>query len=448
MQKNAKTVPMKFFFGVPSCVPASPIEKSGAVIGADEVEKLINEQDFYYLSEMMNFPGVVYNDKDVWEKLQATKKAGKRIDGHAPGLEGENLKKYIDAGITTDHECSSLKEATEKIELGMKVLIREGSAAKNFDNLVPLLVEHSDSIMFCTDDCHPDYLKEGHINKVVARAVSLGYDLFDVIKVACVNPIEHYGLPLGHVRVNDPANFVVVNDIESFEVLETHIDGKKVYSNKSIDLVSTDAVPPPFPFRDKFEKNRLNVIATGEKINVIGAIEGELITKWLNEDSPVQIGEEVVTDSKNDFLKIVLLDRYENTNPVVGFIRGFGLKSGAIAASIAHDSHHIIAVGCDDTSIDEALEWIVNNRGGLCFAKSHKVEGISLPFFGLMTNKDGGEVSERYEEINQQVKQNGCTLASPFMTASFMALTVIPELKIYHKGLFDGTKFQHVELFG
>jgi adenine deaminase len=250
------------------------------------------------------------------------------------------------------------------------------------------------------------------------------------------------------VRVNDPANFVVVNDIESFEVLETHIDGKKVYSNKSIDLVSTDAVPPPFPFRDKFEKNRLNVIVTGEKINVIGAIEGELITKWLNEDSPVQMGEEVVTDSKNDFLKIVLLDRYENTNPVVGFIRGFGLKSGAIAASIAHDSHHIIAVGCDDTSIDEALEWIVNNRGGLCFAKSHKVEGISLPFFGLMTNKDGGEVSERYEEINQQVKQNGCTLASPFMTASFMALTVIPELKIYHKGLFDGTKFQHVELFG
>jgi len=447
MQKDANNTPMKIFFGVPSCVPASPLEKSGAVLGAEDVEELIHEKEFYFLSEMMNFPGVIFNNNEVWRKLRAANKAGKPIDGHAPGLVGEDLKKYADAGITTDHECSTIEEAIEKIKLGMKILIRVGSAAKNFINLIPLIKDHRDSVMFCTDDCHPDYLKQGHINKIVARAISMGHDLYDVLKAACINPIVHYKLPVGLIKPNQPADFVVVNSLESFDVLETHINGECVFYNQEVQFNPSSIAPPIFPVRNKFEKKKLKVVSEGQIINIIGVIEGELITKWLKEKTPVGIGEEVVASSKNDFLKIVLLDRYENANPIVGFIRGFGLKQGAIAASIAHDSHHIIAVGCDDLSIDSALEWIVNNRGGLCFAKNNKLEGIPLPFFGLMTNHEGLEISKLYERLNEIVKQNGCALASPYMTASFMGLTVIPALKIYNKGLFDGSKFKHVNLF-
>jgi adenine deaminase len=447
MIQNAKKVPMHFFFGVPSCVPASPFEKSGALINAKEVEKLLGEKDFHFLAEMMNFPGVVYKDKEVIQKIEAAKKVNKPVDGHAPGLTGEQLFNYINSGITTDHECSNIEEAEEKIKLGMKILIREGSAAKNFISLVPLIKKHPKSVMFCTDDCHPDYLETGHINRIVARAVAEGYNLYDVLSAATINPMEHYNLPLGRLRVNDWADFVIVKDLKSFEVLTSYIKGNQIFNKGKVlfDIKHEDKIF--FSFRKNHIKNHLQVIAETKEINVIGAMDGELYTHWLKEEVVTSIGEVIQIRPENDFLKIVLLDRYSDNPPVVGFIRGFGLKKGAIAASIAHDSHHILSIGCDDHSIDLALEWIVKNRGGLCYSLGNKVEGITLPYFGLMTNDDGINVSKNYKLLNKKVKENGCVLSSPFMTASFMALTVIPELKIYHDGLFDGINFKKTSLF-
>jgi adenine deaminase len=447
MIENGKTVPMKFFFGVPSCVPASPMEKSGAILSAKEVAALLEENDFFFLAEMMNFPGVVYNDADVHSKLQAAKKVGKPIDGHAPGLMGDSLAKYVSSGITTDHECSTIEEAKEKIHLGMKVQIREGSAAKNFDNLSSLITEYTNNIMFCTDDCHPDYLEKGHINKIVARAVKAGYNIYDVLTIATINPIKHYNLPVGYLQLNQQADIAVVNNLTDFDVIETYIDGELVFANSTISFNSTEPIPEKFQFRSGYNLNDLKVVSEGPRINVIEAMEGELITNWLVEQTPVEIGEIILPNPDKDFLKIVLLDRYSEAKPVVAFIKGFGFKKGAIAASIAHDSHHIIAIGCDDKSIGNALDWILKNRGGICFAENGKADGIALPYFGLMTNEKGENVSKRYKELNQKVKHSGCSLGSPFMTASFMALTVIPKLKIYHNGLFDGDKFKTVSLF-
>jgi adenine deaminase len=447
MVDNAKTVPLKFFFGVPSCVPASPLEKSGATLNAKDIKRLIEEPSFYFLAEMMNFPGVVTGDLDVMNKLEATQNVYKPIDGHAPGLAGEDLVKYAKAGISTDHECSTVSEAVEKIQLGMKILIREGSAAKNFNNLIPLIKDYPKQVMFCTDDCHPDYLEKGHINKVVARAISGGYNLYDVLYAASINPILHYNLPVGRLRINDPADFIIVNDLENFNVLSTFINGEEVFSKGQVNFTMPEVTPPKFSFRQTANSLNLDVVCKGKEINVIGAVEGELITSWLVEKSPVNEGEIVKADPENDFLKIVLLDRYSEAEPVIAFIRGFGFKKGAIAASIAHDSHHILAVGCDDSSIQLALEWVISSKGGLCYAVDGLVEGISLPYFGLMTNKPGVEVSKQYHKLNSLLQENRSSLTSPFMTASFMALTVIPELKIYHNGLFDALNFEQVSLF-
>jgi len=446
MQANSQKVPFKFFFGVPSCVPASPLEKSGAVLDAKQVSGLIAEENFYFLAEMMNFPGVINYDEEVTRKISAAKKSNKPIDGHVPGLIGEMLQKYVSSGISTDHECSTQAEAEEKIRLGMKIQIREGSAAKNFDNLSPLLSKYPKDVMFCTDDCHPDYLKQGHINKIVSRAMAKGHDLFDTIYAATITPIEHYNLPLGKLRIGDPADFILVNNLEDFEVIETHIQGRLVYKDGNVQFSQPNEKPDNFIFRDKFIGD-LSVIATGSKMHLIEAIDGELLTKNLLIDAPVEQGNEVFANPQNDILKIVLLDRYSNTLPQVAFIKGFGLKKGALAASIAHDSHHIVAVGCDDISLKASLKWVVSNRGGLCFFNGEEGDGLQLPYFGLMTDENGEKVSRVYEQLNQKVKEFGCSLESPFMTASFMALTVIPEIKINHNGLFDSINFKTISLF-
>jgi adenine deaminase len=445
MISDAEDVPMGFYFGIPSCVPASPLEKSGAVITAEDVEKLITNKDFYFLAEMMNFPGVLHDDEEVMKKLRLAKENGKPIDGHAPGLKGNDAEKYAKAGIATDHECNTIEEAREKIELGMKVLIREGSAARNFETLIPLINEHADMLMFCTDDCHPDYLMNGHINKVVHRAVKKGYDLFDVLKVACVNPVLHYNLPLGLLRLGDPADFVVVDDLMDFKVLETWLKGKPVFKNEKPGFETEENYPPPFPFRKTYQPGKLTVEVAGSQMNVMEAKDGDLFTGWLVEDC--NYGEEVKIDTANDLLKIVLLDRYSEDPPVVAFIKGFGLKKGAMACSVAHDSHHIIAVGCDDDSLDYALEWVVKNKGGMCFAVNAEILGIPLPYFGLMSDADVSEMASDYEKLSTLAKKNGSSLEAPFMTLSFMALTVIPELKINHKGLFDGKAFRNISLF-
>lgn len=445
MMKDGKTTPLGFFFGAPSCVPASPLEKSGAYISGPDVEKLLKREDFYYLSEMMNFPGVVYDDPDVWHKLDAARRLGKPVDGHAPGLSGAHLKKYAEAGISTDHECSTLEEAKEKLAHGMKILIREGSAARNFENLASLISDYKDQLMFCTDDCHPDYLMRGHINKLVSRAVKLGYDLFDVLQIACINPVKHYKLPVGFPEVGQKADFTVVNDLVDFNVLKTYIDGVPVYSDGAAQFAWQKNKQPGFPFRSIFEKGNLLVTAETSQMNVIQAMEGELVTEW--EVIPCEKDKEIIARPDEDLLKLVLLDRYSETPPVVAFIKGFGLKKGALACSIAHDSHHIIAVGCNDDSLDDALEWVVKQKGGLCISFAGKTSGVALPYFGLMTDVYGPDIAFDYEALNKQAVAFGSKLRSPFMTLSFMALTVIPKLKINHNGLFDGIKFQNTSLF-
>ncbi len=445
MIADGATVPMQFFFGAPSCVPASPLEKSGAVITAADVDEMMRRPEFYFLSEMMNFPGVVHDDPEVHQKLRSAQNMNKPIDGHAPGLSGDGLKKYAHAGIHTDHECSTLEEAIEKLELGMKILIREGSAAKNFDNLISLMKPYSDNLMFCTDDCHPDYLKQGHINKLVSRAVKAGFDLYDVLKVACINPVKHYHLPVGLLKVGDRADLAVVDNPEDFKVLSTYVAGVPVYEGGEVQFTLSAALAPAFPFRGKHESGHLKVTAKGNFVNTIKAIDGELITGW--EKHPCTAEEEVKIQPEADFLKLVLLDRYEDTAPVVAFIKGFGMKEGALACSVAHDSHHIVAVGCDDASIDKALHWVVESQGGMCVVNGGEVEGIALPYFGLMTDKSGRETAKDYEQLSQKALACGSHLSSPFMTLSFMALTVIPHLKINHNGLFDGQTFQSVSLF-
>jgi adenine deaminase len=447
MINNSKQVPLRFFFGVPSCVPASPMEKSGFVLDSKIVSELISKQDFYFLAEMMNYPGVVSEDIEVGKKLLSAKNSNKPIDGHAPGLKDDKLEKYVNSGISTDHECSTLEEAKQKIALGMKVQIREGSAAKNFETLSELITDYSNSLMFCTDDCHPDYLEKGHINKIVARAISKGFNIYDVLQIACINPIKHYNLPVSPIHVGCKASFVVVNNLVDFNIQETYIEGQKVFDGTKLLFSTTNSARPFFPFIDSHQKGNIEVKSEGKLINVIGAIEGELVTKWLVEDLKIEKGEKVNANPTKDLLKIVLLDRYTNSTPVVAFIKGFGLKRGAIASSVAHDSHHIIAIGADDTSIDNALEWVVEKKGGLCFANEDVVRGIALPYFGLMTDDNCEIIAEQYKSLNDLVKDSGSNLASPFMTASFMALTVIPELKINHSGLFDVGKFCSTPLF-
>lgn len=448
MVEDSKTVPLKFFFGVPSCVPASPLEKSGAIIGHQQVHDLLSEPDFYFLAEMMNFPGVINEDQDVVHKIKASQKFSKPIDGHAPGLVGKNLEKYINSGISTDHECSSIDEARTKISLGQIVQIREGSAAKNFSALSPLIEDYPQSLMFCTDDCHPDYLEVGHINKIVARAIAKGYDLFSVLTIAILLPQKHYGFSLGKLVENDLADFILVDNLEDFNVIETYINGSSVF-HKDLGVFPLQEVPKPnFSFRTLVPSiENLKVVARGESMNVIEALPGELFTNWIKVPVKQPIGQEVLPNFNEDIIKIVLLDRYHNSDPVVGFIKGFKLKKGAIAASIAHDSHHILAVGANDDSLITALNWVVNNRGGLCFADGDNVDGIPLPYFGLMTDTNGYEVSKNYQKLNDQVSKAGTELSAPFMTASFMALTVIPNLKINHNGLFDVIKFTSVPLF-
>jgi len=445
MIEDGKTVPVRFFFGAPSCVPASPLEVSGAVITASHIDEMLAREEFYYLSEMMNFPGVLHDDPEVWQKLKSAHHYSKPIDGHAPGLTGNDLRKYVGSGIVTDHECSNVNEALEKLSLGMKILIREGSAAKNFDNLMPLIASHPDRLMFCTDDCHPDYLLKGHINRLVARAIKQGFDLYDVIRIACINPVLHYKLPVGLPAVGQRADFILVEDLVSFRVTATYIGGDAVFENNQVGFSMKKASKPSYPFRKTFAADMLKVVANHGQMNVIRAIDGELITLW--EKVACTKGVEVVAHPENDLLKIVLLDRYSESPPVVAFISGFGLKQGALACSIAHDSHHVIAVGCDDESLQSALQWIVQNRGGMCIAHKEMVEGIALPFYGLMTDKPCAQVADEYEKLGKKARSFGSVLGAPFMTLSFMALTVIPNLKINHNGLFDGVAFKNIDLF-
>ena len=446
MIDNGKKVPFHFFFGAPSCVPATTFETAGAMIDSDQITELLASNEIYYLSEMMNFPGVLYNDPEVIKKISAAHKSGKPVDGHAPGLRGEDAKKYIAAGISTDHECFTMDEALDKLGLGMKILIREGSAAKNFEALYPLLDTHTNNIMLCSDDKHPDSLLEGHINQLCARAVAKGIDKFNVLQAACINPIDHYKLPTGKMKVGDPANFIVVNDLISFEVTTTYINGLMVAEKgKSyiapIKEKTINQFDAAFILAAKLKMYTKDYPNQNGLIPVIEAIDGQLITNciWM---SPTEKEDCLVTNTQSDVLKMVVYNRYKSAPPSIAFIKNFGFTHGAIASTVAHDSHNIIAVGVDDESITTAINSVIQEKGGVSCVNKTETKILPLPVAGLMSIADPYEVAEQYTIIDAMSKALGSQLGSPFMTLSFMALLVIPHLKLSDQGLFDGDQFK------
>ena len=449
MIDDAAKVPLKCFFGVPSCVPATSFETSGSQIAPKDVDFLFDNGG-WFLAEMMNFPGVIYDDADVHEKLLMARRRGRRVDGHAPGLTGAQLKKYIDSGISTDHECSTLEEAVEKIENGMLIQIREGSAARNFEALWTLIRDYPDKIMLCTDDSHPDLiLQQGHIDRLIRRGLAKGLSIFDLYRAALINPVDHYQIPVGKLQVGDKADFILVNNLDEFIVQSTFINGQKVASHGEVyfDL-------PPVHVVNTFNcepiqaaQLEIKMPQKGNSLRVMDASDGELLTSTYHWKPNLRKGEVVKPDLEADILKIVVVNRYQNSDPVVGYIRNFELKQGAIAGSIAHDSHNIIAVGCDDVSLEQVINSIIEVKGGISAFNGTELQRISLPIAGLMTDIPGFKIAKEYDLLNNFVKEMGTKLKTPFMTLAFMSLLVIPSLKIGDKGLFDVNSFTFTDLF-
>lgn len=447
MIDNGNQVNFKFNFGAPSCVPATTFETAGAEITPAEVEYLLKKPEVKYLAEMMNWPGVLYNDPIVYEKLDIAKKLGKPIDGHAPGLRGEQAENYIKAGMSTDHECFTKEEALDKLKHGMKIAIREGSAAKNFEALIELLADYPDMIMFCSDDKHPDNLVEGHINQLVQRSLAKGHDLFHILQAACINPVEHYNLDVGTLRAGDYADFIIIDNPTDFLIKATYINGEQVSAgSKSLIPRVTNEVINNFNC-SPITAEHIKIKATSEQLHVIEALDGQLITNCLTESVTTDTEGYAISNADTDVLKMVVVNRYTPAPPAVAFIRSFGLQEGAIASCVGHDSHNIIAVGVDDEAIVEAINMIIEAQGGVSAVSSDEEQLVPLPVAGIMSADDGYEVAKAYSKIDALSKQMGSTLVSPFMSLSFMALLVIPALKLSDLGLFDGEKFEFKPLF-
>ena len=457
MIDNGKTVPFKFNFGAPSCVPATVFETAGDALEANSVRALLERKEIKYLTEMMNFPGAIAGDPEVLEKIAAAKALGKPVDGHAPGLSGEGLIIYVSRGISTDHECFTIEEAKEKLDLGMKIIIREGSAAKNFEALIPLMETHPQMIMFCSDDKHPDSLVEGHINQLCARAVKAGYDLFNVLQAACINPVAHYALDVGLLKVGDPADFILLEDLSDFKVLATYIDGVKVaengrslISNPTLDTAEKIEGNSPSAPINRFNIGKINVedlklLGEGEYgYPVIECIDGQLITNKISLQPLLEHGA-WCSNTGNDVLKIVVVNRYHKAPIAKAFVHRFGLTAGAIASSVAHDSHNIVAIGADDESLCKAINLVIETKGGVSCVGPDVEQCLPLPIGGLMSADDGYAIASAYTAIDKAAKSLGSTLSAPFMSLSFMALLVIPHVKLSDKGLFDGDGFGFYE---
>ncbi len=423
MIKNSKKVPLRFYFGASSCVPATCYETSGAKLGEKEIEKLLRKKEITHLAEMMNYPGVINKDPSVMKKIKLAKKYKKKIDGHAPGLRGEDLDAYLKAGIETDHECYSLKEAREKMKKGMKIIVREGSAAKNLSALYPVLKKGENFL--CVDDLHPDDLMEGHLDILLRKCIALGIKPMDAISCCTKNPAKHYGIGGGILEIGERADITVVSDLKKFKVLETWIDGEKVFS-KTTKFTSLKESPI-----NKFNAREISPkdLECEKPQYIIGAADGNLITEKIR-----------AKKTENDVLKIIVINRYKKTKPAVGFIKNFGLKKGAFGASVMHDSHNIGVIGVDDESICKVANEIIKLKGGLVVYDG-RLHSLPLPFAGIMSNEKGEVVARKYKKLSRLVKKLGCKMKAPFMTLSFMGLLVIPHLKISDKGLFDADKF-------
>lgn len=446
MIDNGKKVPFKFYFGAPSCVPATDFESSGGRLNSDEVKELLNMPEIKYLSEMMNYPGVVFGDKEVLNKLEYAKEFNKPIDGHIPGVSGDWLNKYVASGITTDHECFTIEEAIEKIALGMKILIREGSAAKNYAALASLIDTHTDMVMLCSDDKHPDDLVNNHINALIKRALDIGFDIFKILKTAVLNPKQHYNLNIGLLQSGDPADLVIVDNLKDFNILQTYVDGILVAdSGRSMINRIEPQIINKFNL-DYLSPDDFKINPKSNNIKVIDVIDGQLITESIVCDAKIVNGN-TVSDTDNDILKMAVINRYDNQKPKLGFIKNIGLKKGAIATSVGHDSHNIIAVGTSDDALATAINSVITNKGGMSVFDGVKTEILPLPIAGIMSNQPADTIAYKYREIENKAKDLGSTLHSPFMTLSFMALLVIPKLKLGDKGLFDSEIFEFTNLF-
>ncbi|HUH27342.1 adenine deaminase [Gelidibacter sp.] len=445
MIDNGKKVPFKFNFGAPSCVPATEFESAGATIDSEGIRMLLKNPEIKFLAELMNYPGVLFDDPEVMKKIEWAKHFNKPVDGHAPGVLGDALTKYINAGITTDHECVAYEEGLEKLQKGMKILIREGSAAKNFEALIDLLPEYYENMMFCSDDKHPDDLLIHHINHLCARAVAKDMDIFKVLQVACINPVEHYDLDVGTLKVGDAADFIVVEDLKAFKTLQTYSDGQLVF-DKGNSLIEK----ANFENLNNFNTSKKNIrdfrlTSTAKNIRVIEAMEGQLVTNEIIVNSSIKDGN-LVSNVDNDILKITVVNRYQDQPPAIAFIKNFGLKTGAIASSVGHDSHNIIAVGVSDEAICKAVNLLIENKGGICAVSDSEEKILPLPVAGIMSDQDGETVGKQYASLDSMAKELGSTLKAPYMTLSFMALLVIPALKLSDKGLFNGKDFKFTDL--
>lgn len=446
MIANAKQTPFEIAFGVPSCVPATSFETAGATISAQEVETLFTEDKLSYLSEMMNFPGVIAQEPEVLHKIKIAHQLGYSVDGHAPGLKGKEARSYVNSGIATDHECFTLEEAQDKLTLGMKILIREGSAAKNFDTLHPLINSYHEQCMFCSDDKHPNDLVKGHINDLVKRSVCLGYDVMKVLQIACLNPVQHYKLNVGLLREGDSADFIVVDNLCDFTIKQTYCKGI-LTAEKGKALFPSVSVKPINYFATSLKQvEDFYIPAQSQTVRAIAAMDGQLLTKEKHFPALIKDGQ-IIADIDRDLLKLTVVNRYEDTNPALGLIHNFGLKQGAIASSVAHDSHNIIAVGTTDEELCLAVNAIIENQGGLAVVQGNSVSVLPLPIAGLMSNADGYQVAQEYAHLDALAKKLGSSLSAPFMTLSFMALLVMPELKLSDRGLFNGQDFRFVSLF-
>jgi adenine deaminase len=447
MLENGARTPFKFYFGAPSCVPATTFETAGATITVDQVRQLLDDPRIVYLSEMMNFPGVLNGDPECLAKIAAAHERGKPVDGHAPGLRGDDAARYIAAGITTDHECFTKEEALDKLAAGAKISIREGSAARNFDALYTLLGEYPRQTMLCSDDKHPDELLAGHIDALVRRAVERGIDLFDVLQAACLNPIEHYRLNVGQLQVGDPADFIEVDSLKDFQVLRTWIDGELVAENGQTTIPRVEPAVVNQFVATHVTPAELAVPAAAGKLQVIEALDGQLITHRVAVEPRVDNGQ-VASDVDRDVLKMAVVNRYKKAAPAVAFVKNFGLRRGAMASSVAHDSHNVIAVGASDADLAAAINAVMDAGGGLsAVCQADRAELVqALPVAGLMATGTCAEVGAAYQKLDAAVKNWGSPLRAPYMTLSFMALLVIPALKLSDLGLFDGGKFEFTPL--
>ena len=445
MIENGKQTPFKFNFGAPSCVPATSFESAGAIIDSEDIKTLMSNPDIKYLAEMMNYPGVLFDDEEVLKKIAWAKHYGKPIDGHAPGVVGDDITKYINAGISTDHECFTYAEGLEKLQKGMKILIREGSAAKNFEALIDLLPEHYENMMFCSDDKHPDDLLLGHINQLCARAVEKDIDVFKVLQAACVNPVKHYNLDVGLLNVGDDADCIIVEDLKNFITLQTYINGELVFDNGVSKIKYVEFENLNNFNTDKKQVSDFRFDSNAKQIRVIECLDGELVTNEVIESATIQNGN-LVSNTETDVLKMVVVNRYQNDKPAIAFIKNFGLKEGAIASSVGHDSHNIIAVGVSDEAICKAVNLLIENEGGICAISNNEEKVVALPVAGIMSDQNAETIGKQYSELDKMAKALGSKLHAPYMSLSFMALLVIPSLKLSDKGLFNGKDFKFTSL--